>query len=102
MTSELGHTCRAASAIDPPMRPRPTMPIRSKTGFSPALARPGWMTGRFMTDSDAPSAPGDLFEADRTADRGRDDPQLGHQAVELGGEHRLCAVAERVIGIDMD
>ena len=46
MTSAFGQSWRAASAMDPPMSPRPTMPILSKIGVSPSgFCRPGWMTG---------------------------------------------------------
>ena len=43
MTSAVGHSCRAASAIEPPIRPRPTMPIFSKIGGAPdgGSGRPG-------------------------------------------------------------
>jgi len=32
ITSDVGQICRAASAIEPPMSPSPTMPILSNTG----------------------------------------------------------------------
>jgi hypothetical protein len=46
MTSAFGQISRAASAIDPPISPSPTMPILSKIGVCPSARRPGWMTGR--------------------------------------------------------
>src|SRR5689334_6842221 len=50
----------------------------------------------------APPSSRDRLEADAPSDRGRNDAQLGHQAIELRGVHRLRAVAPRVIGIAMD
>ena len=41
MTSDVGQSSRAASAIDPPIRPRPTMPIFSKIGGWPFGGRVG-------------------------------------------------------------
>ena len=38
---------RAASAIDPPISPRPTMPILSKIGGWPAAASAGLDDGKF-------------------------------------------------------
>ena len=48
-----------------------------------------------------PTAPRHGFQADAPPDRRRDDPQLGHQPIELRRKHRLRAVAQRVIGIAM-
>jgi hypothetical protein len=46
MTSALGHNSRARKAIDPPMRPSPTMPIFEKIGGrADCFAKPGCMTG---------------------------------------------------------
>src|SRR2546425_9188451 len=129
MTSEAGQTSLAASAIEPPTNPRPTMPILSNTGGCPSAGRPGWMTGscciadfRLMIDDllrnfwnsnhqfaiinqqfplRAPSAPRHRLQTDAAADRRRNDSQLRHQPVELRREHRLGAIAERVIGIAM-
>src|ERR1700682_6439398 len=52
--------------------------------------------------SDPPASARDGFEADAAADLRGDDPQLRHQTVELRGKHRLCAVAERVVGVTVD
>src|SRR5262245_61560231 len=46
-----------------------------------------------------PPPPRHRLEADAAADCRRDDPQLGHQPIELRWEHRLRAVAEGVIRI---
>src|SRR5262245_31645371 len=46
-----------------------------------------------------PSSSRDRFEADAAADRRRNDSEFRHQAIELRGKHRLCAVAQRAIRI---
>src|SRR5438093_7243225 len=118
MTRLAGQVSLAAIEIDPPMRPRPTMAIFSKIG--------GWPCGREGTIGSrrscsgmlneracsagcrlpaaycllpCPAAARDRLQADTPADRGRDDPQLRHQPIELRREHRLRAVAQRVVGI---
>src|SRR5258708_13184385 len=47
MRSALGRACRAVRGLEPPMSPRPTMPILSKVAGAPeeGSGRPGWMTG---------------------------------------------------------
>src|SRR3954471_5146068 len=79
--STRGHLRAAALAIDPPIRPTPTIAIRRTERLdSPPPARHG-----LQTDA-APDCRGN-------------DAQLGHQPLEVLREHRLCAVTERVIGI---
>src|SRR3954468_3707189 len=79
--STRGHLRAAALAIDPPIRPTPTMAIRRTERLDP------------------PTSPRHGFQADAAADRRGDDAQLGHQPVEVLREHRLRTVAQRVIGI---
>ena len=93
-----GHRRDAACAIEPPIRPNPTIAMRLKTGRS--LSAPQSASrNRASASLDSPSAARHRLEADAAADRRRDDPQLRHQAIELRREHRLRAVAERVVGI---
>src|SRR6516162_11319209 len=98
--------------MDPPIRPRPTIPTLLKVVGAPwpGAGRPGWMTGRELDMASAishfvvlrpPPPPRDRLEADAAADGRRDDPQLGHQTIELRGKHRLRAVAQGVIGFTM-
>ena len=102
-----GQICRAASAIDPPIKPRPTIPIFSKIG---ACSGPG-STGSsaasqilqidlrgYLIDllasahgSYPPSRAARPARGRSAADGRRDDPQFGHQAIELRREHRLRA-----------
>src|SRR5205085_1476522 len=51
---------------------------------------------------DSPSAARHRLEADTASDGRGDDPELRHDAVELRREHRLCAIAQGVIGIVVD
>src|SRR4051812_12847456 len=82
--STRGHLRAAALAIDPPIRPTPTMAIRRTERLDP------------------PTPARDGFQTDAAPDRRGDDPQFGHQALEVLREHRLRTVAERVIRIAMD
>src|SRR5258708_15581040 len=74
--------------------------------------RPLWLPSAFLLQSSitnpqssilrAPAPTRHRLEADAPADRRRDDSELGHQPVELRGEHRLRAVAQGVIRIAID
>jgi hypothetical protein len=85
ITAASGKTRRTANASDPPIRPTPTNPDAPKV---PVSASPDW---QFL----APPPAHHRLEADRPADGRRDDPQFGHEPIELRREHRLGAVAER-------
>src|SRR5688572_148574 len=93
-TRTAGQRSRTPRAIDPPMRPRPTMAILLNGGSSLVDTR--------FSRLPRPPASRHRLQADAAADGRGDDAQLRHQAIELRGEHRLCAVAERVIGIVVD
>src|SRR5262245_36855093 len=89
------------------MRPRPTIAMRGNTGSEEeVIPEPKTQNPKPKGDLDpgiwdlpGPAPARDRLQTDAAADCGRDDAQLRHQAIELRGEHRLRAVAQRPVGI---
>src|SRR2546421_3471996 len=94
-TRDSGQRSRMAKAIEPPIKPRPAIAMDGNGGSAATLGVGSWR----LAVSARPSPARDRLETDAAADRGRDDPQLRHQSVELRREHRLRAVAQRPIRI---
>src|SRR6266850_1189196 len=97
-TRDSGQRSRTAKAMEPPIRPRPTMAMDGN-GTSDEVMSSGFGICDFLT---SPAAASHGLETDAAANRRRDDPQLRHQPFELRREHRLRAIAQRAIRVVVD